>query len=365
MTAERIRVGIIGANVDYGWGVRAHIPAIQALPEFELVAVCTTRMETAEETARQFDVPLAFDDHRELVSRPDIDLVLVCVRVASHQLLVTAALEAGKHVFCEWPLAVSTEQAVAMRDLADAQGVRHMVGLQARGAPAINRMRELIEGGYVGEVLATTMRSSGGGLGRRPSTLSWTLDNTLGGTGLTISGGHSLDLLRYCLGEFEQVSGTVARSIDSATLTDTGETVEVTAPDNVLVSGRLTSGAVASIHIKSVPAHGTGFHFEVHGTEGAIVATSDSGVQGADVTLLGARNDEPTLAELPLESGDRWVPAETPAGPPLNVAQLFRRLAERIRDGAPADPDFGNAVILHRLLDAIQSASDSGERQTL
>ena len=365
MADGRIRVGIIGANLSYGWGTRAHIPALRALPEFEVAAVCTTRMETAQETARQFDIPLAFDNHRQMVGHPEIDLVAVCVRVPAHHELVMSALDAGKHVFCEWPFGRDLAEAVEMRDVALAKGVRHMVGLQGRGAPAVQRMRTLIADGYVGRMLSATMHASGGGLGRRPSTLAWTLDNTSGGTTFTIAGGHSIDVLRYCLGEFEQVSATVARSVDRATLTDTGETVDVTASDNVLVNGRLANGAVASIHIKSVPAHGAGLRFEVHGTEGALLATSDGGAQGGEMTLLGARNDEPALAELPLESGDRWVPAETPAGPPLNVAQLFRRLGERIRDGGSAGPDFDDAVTLHELLDAIQRASDSGQRQTL
>ena len=365
MAEGRIRVGIIGANLSHGWGTRAHIPALRSLPEFELSAVATTRMETAQETAKQFDIPLAFADHRQLVTHPDVDLVAVCVRVPAHHALVMDALAAGKHVYCEWPLGRTLAEAVEMRDLAEAKGVRHMAGMQARGAPAFQRMRTLIADGYVGRVLSATMHAAGSGLGQRASTLAWTLDNTSGGTTLTIAGGHSIDLLRYCLGDFEQVSAVVARSVDKATLSDTGETVDVTAPDNVLVAGRLSGGAVASVHIKSVPAHGAGFRFEVHGTEGALVATSDGSVQIGDMTLLGARNDERALAELPLQEGDRWVPAGTPDGPPLNVAQLFRRLGEAIRSGGPVDPDFNAAVKLHELLDAIQRASDSGQAQRL
>ena len=172
MAGERIRVGIIGANLSYGWGARAHIPALRALPEFEVSAVSTTRMETAQETAKHFDIPLAFDDYRQLVVHPDVDLVAVCVRVPAHHELVMAALQAGKHVFCEWPFGRDLAEAVAMRDLALARGVRHMVGLQGRGEPAVQRMRALIADGYVGRVLAATLRASGGGLGQRPSTLA-------------------------------------------------------------------------------------------------------------------------------------------------------------------------------------------------
>ena len=133
MATERIRVGIIGANVRYGWGSTAHIPALRALPEFEITAVCTSRHETADETAKHFGIPHAFADPCKMVQHPDVDLVSICVRVPFHHQLGMAALNAGKHLYCEWPLAATTEQAQQMRDLAVRKGVRHMV--TAAGAP--------------------------------------------------------------------------------------------------------------------------------------------------------------------------------------------------------------------------------------
>jgi predicted dehydrogenase len=157
MAKEKIRVGIIGANVRYGWGSSAHIPALKALPEFEITAVCTSRQETADATARHFEIPLAFADPAEIVNHRDVDLVSICVRVPYHHQMGMAALEAGKHLFCEWPLAATTDQADEMHKLATRKGLHHMVGLQARGAPAINRARDLIAEGYIGQVLSSTM----------------------------------------------------------------------------------------------------------------------------------------------------------------------------------------------------------------
>jgi predicted dehydrogenase len=157
MVTEKIRVGIIGANVRNGWGRDAHIPALSALPEFEITAVCTTRQETADETAKHFGVPHAFADPYKMVQHPDVDLVSICVRVPFHHQLRMAALNSGKHLYCEWPLAATTELAQQMRDLAVRKGVHHMVGLQARGAPEFNRVRDLVAEGYVGKVLSCTM----------------------------------------------------------------------------------------------------------------------------------------------------------------------------------------------------------------
>lgn len=365
MAADRIRTGIIGANMTYGWGSRAHLPALAALPEFELTGVCTTRMETARETAKHFGIPNAFDDPRALINHPDIELVIVCVRVPSHHGLVLDALAAGKHVYCEWPLGANLAEAKEMRDLAEAKGVKHMVGLQARGAPVFNHMKQLIADGYLGQVLSCTMNSSLGGAGTRPSYFAWAADRAKGANTLTIHGGHSVDALCYVLGEFREVSATISALITTATVTDTNETVPVTAPDHMLVNGVLESGALASIHIRNVPAHGTGFVFEVHGTEGALVVTSDMQAQMGELTLRGARKGDAAIAELPTPREHRWIPDAVPTGPPVNMGQMFLRLASGIRDGAPIDPDFNRAVQLHELIAAMERASDTGQRQRL
>lgn len=364
MAQDRIGVGIIGANVRYGWGTRAHIPALRALPEFELVAVCTRSAETARSTAEQFDIPHALDDVEALVVHPDVDLVLTCVRVPSHFELTERALRAGKHVFTEWPLGRTLEEATALSDLARERGVRHMVGLQARAAPELVELRGLIADGYIGRPLSATMHSALAGAGPRRSRNVWSADASQGAHTLTIAGGHSLDALAFCLGEFSSLSAHVATQVTAVPVTDTGETLAVTAPDHVLIEGELAGGVLASVSIKSLPAHGTGFRFEVHGTDGMLEVTSDGMAQIGTLTLRGARASDDAVAELPLGDAARWVPAEL-AGPPLNVAQLFRRLGEGIREGASVDPDFDHAVRRHELLETVRRAAESGQRQTL
>ena len=182
---------------------------------------------------------------------------------------------------------------------------------------------------------------------------------------MSIAGGHSIDAMCYCLGEFRELSAKVATLASQATVEETGETLDVTSPDNVLVSGVLENGAVASVHIKSVPAHGTGFVMEVHGVEGALVVSSDYSAQIGELTLKGARGADRALEVLPTPERHRWVPASVPDGPPLNLAQLFRRQAESLKKGTAAAPDFHLAVTRHKMLDAIQRASDTGQRQVL
>src|SRR6266516_4937303 len=111
----------------------------------------------APATGEVFGVSAVFSDHEQMVIQPDIDVVAVTVKVPRHRELVTAALAAGKAVYCEWPLGRDVDDARAMAELAAEHGVRTIVGLQARQAPAIKLVQDLLSDGYVGEVLSTTM----------------------------------------------------------------------------------------------------------------------------------------------------------------------------------------------------------------
>jgi len=362
MAHEKIRLGIIGANVHYGWGARAHLPALTHLPDYEVVALCTAHPETAQESARQFGVPLAFHRHEDLLRHPDIDAVAVVVRVPLHHRLTMDALRAGKHVYTEWPLGANLQEAQEMADLAQSQGVHTMVGLQGRFAPAFRRLKELLDEGYVGEVLACHLTQIRPGVLSRTSGRTWQRDRTLGATTLTIPFGHAVDCMCMCVGEFSEVSTVVSTQVPQWHETDTNRMVDVTAPDNILVSGRLANGAVASVHVASVPWHGSSMRLEVYGREGTLVASAATSAQIDHVRLEGGRGTDRTLRELPLPERLTTVPPGVPEDEALNVARMYQGLAEAIRTGKRIEPDFATAVTRHRLIDAVQVASDQGER---
>lgn len=366
MSEKRIRVGIVGANVNYGWGTRGHIPAFMALPEYELVAVATQHLETAQETAQRYRIELAFADYHEMVRHPEVDMVSVAVKVPDHYAIVMAALGAGKHVFCEWPLGANTQEAQEMATLAKRRGVVNMVALQSRCAPHLLRLKDLVEDGYIGELVACHVSMFLSGVTRRESRRAWGADRSKGAHALSISAGHALDAFCYCVGEFSEASAVVSTQVKQWRLADTGGTVDVTSPDNVLVSGVLTNGAVASAHIASVPYHGRGFRMEVYGTGGTLIASSREMVEmAADMRLEGARGSDRALAELPISDHLVWVPPEVPKGPPFNMAQMFRRMARGIQEGQQVEPSFALAVRRHRFLDMLERASETGRRRKL
>src|SRR5713226_5283123 len=192
---KKIRIGIIGANPDRGWAAEAHIPALKSLSDdFKITALSTSRRESADAASKRFGVANAFDNHQDLVNSADVDVVAITVKVPHHFELATAALAAGKAVYCEWPLGNGLAEAENLAALAKKQGVLAVAGLQARSAPAVAYVRDLIEQSYVGEVLSTTLIGSGMGWGPTVEPFNAYLnDKKNGATMLSIAVGHTAD----------------------------------------------------------------------------------------------------------------------------------------------------------------------------
>src|SRR5438477_2734240 len=151
---------------------RRTFPLLKSLSDdFEITALSTSRRESADATSKLFDVPVAFDNHEELVNRANVDVVAITVNVPHHLESATAALEAGKAVYCEWPLGNGLVEAQTLAALAKTKGVLAVVGLQARSAPSVAYVRDLIKQGYVGEVLSTSFGRFGNGLGTDGGTI--------------------------------------------------------------------------------------------------------------------------------------------------------------------------------------------------
>src|SRR3989454_9533884 len=358
--AHKIRLGFVGANVRATWASQSHFPALLASPDVEWTAVCTSRPESAEEARRTFGATLAFHDYRAMVAAPEIDAVSVVVRVPEHYGPTKAAIEAGKHVYTEWPLGRTTAEAEELTALAHAKGVQTAVGLQSRVSPTLLYVRELLETGYVGEVLSCHVTAMRDGPLERPSSRTWQRDAHLGAHTLTIATGHVIDALRFVAGHFARVACLVTTQARHWYETDTRQMVEVTSPDNVLVSGQLASGAVASVHVGAVPWTGSGFRMEIYGRDGTLVATGTvSSQRGETLRLQGARGTH-ALSDLAVPERFVSVPADFPRGDPFNVGQMYALFAEAIRTGQSRVPTFDTAVDLHRFLDAIKQASETG-----
>jgi predicted dehydrogenase len=362
---KRIRVGIIGANPDRGWAAQAHIPALKSLTDdFEITALSTSRRESADAASKRFGVPLAFDNHEDLVNSTHVDVVAITVKVPHHFELASAALNAGKAVYCEWPLGNGLKEAEDLAALAKKRGVLAVAGLQARSAPPIGYARDLIAQAYVGEVLSTTLIGSGMGWGPTADPNNVYMDDKKNGaTMLAIGLGHAADALCYCLGEIRELSATMALRRKSFTIATTGESKPMTAEDQVAVTGLLESGPAFSIHYRGGSSRGTNFLWEINGTEGDLQITADGGqAQIFDLTVRGGKGTQSSLEILPVPQEYRLSPLR---GPALNVAQAYARFARDYHEGTALCPTFDEAVTRHRMINAIETAATTGQRQTL
>ena len=368
MSGHRFNIGIAGLKPGRGWAMRAHVPALRALSEtFEIVGVANTSRASAEEAAAVAGVPKAFADVAELVAAPEVDIVTITVKVPHHLAIAKAAIEAGKHVYCEWPLGNGLAEAQEMAELAAAKGVLGVVGTQAVLAPEIQYLKHLIADGFVGEVLSTTLVARGGavqGGGAIPDEkiYGYLLDRTQGATLLTIPVGHTLAALREVFGEVAEVSSTLAVRRPRVRVIDTGATLPASAPDQVLVNSVFATGVPVSLHYRGGAARDDdGLFWEINGTEGDIRVSGSSGhTQMVKLSLSGARGDEKAFQRLEIPASYRsgW-PEQVEPG---NVARAYVRMARDLREGTRTAPSFEDAVLIHRIIDAIERSAENGRR---
>ncbi|MET8008881.1 Gfo/Idh/MocA family oxidoreductase [Streptomyces sp. NPDC005271] len=361
-----VRVGIVGLSARGGWAATAHVPALAALDGYELRALSASSEESARAAGAAHDVPLTFGSAGELARSEEVDLVVVTVKVPHHRELIVPALEAGKAVLSEWPLGNGLAQAEELAALAEARGVRTAVGLQARSAPPLRYLRDLIADGYVGRVLSTTVVGSGRHWGPTFDEGSdYLLDRANGATLLSIPFGHTADAVAMVLGEFAEFSATTATVRTEVRHATTGQTLPKTAEDQIAVTGTLESGAVAALHFRGGTSRATDFHWEINGTEGDLVVKAESrALWMGRITLHGGRGQDTGLTELPVPAAYETLPqlAGRSTEPAYNVAYAYAQLLDDLTQGTRQTPGFAHAARHHRFLDRIQESARTGDR---
>ena len=270
-----------------------------------------------------------------------------------------AALNAGKHVYCEWPLGASLAETEEIATVARDKGVVTAIGLQGRHDPTLTYIKELYDQGWLGELLTVNLMMQTSGALERPSRRDYEQEISKGAHLFNIVGGHTLDYLAYCFGPLSELSAKVATRVKQLHMVDTGEMVDAQTPDNVLINGVLANGGLLNYQITAVPYHADGWRMAVYGSKGTIIATTPIMPQISPITLVGAQGNEP-LTELPAPARLRVVPAAVPEGPPQNVGQAYIHMAEAIREGKRFAPNFDDALEVHKLLEALQHSSDEG-----
>ena len=352
---RKLKVGLIGASANGGWGPVAHIPALKALKEFELAALCTSRPDSAKAASEAFGVERSYHSIRELVAQHDLDIISVVVKIPSHYEAVKAVLEAGKHVYCEWPLGASLHETEELTNLAIKKGLVTAIGLQGHHAPEFLYIKQLLQQGWFGKVVNVKMTMHTKASSERASKKAWEDEKHRKASLFSIAGGHTLYYLSHVFGSIREVAGQLRTQYRELTLKDSGEKVENTIPDQVSIHGILNNDIPFSSKISAVPHHPNGWRLEISGTEGTMLATSSMLPQITPIQLLGSKDD----SELkPIELPEPLLgPENLPEGPARNVGRNYASLAEAIVNRSEFHPNFNDALKTHQLLHAIQQSS--------
>lgn len=358
MMDKPLRVAFAGANARRAWAKDAHLPAVRALPGLlELHAVSARDQALADAAAQAFGARRAYGDTLEMVRDPDIDIVAITVKVPEHRAIVLAALEAGKHLYCEWPLGRDLAEAEEMAAAARRAGTHVVIGLQGAHSKAVRHAAKLVREGVIGRPLNLRVVSPTAGWGQEaPPHYAYLQDKRNGATLSTIAGGHTLAAMEQVAGSFAELSALNSILVPELPISGTGERVTRTCPDHVLVMGRHVGGCVSSLEVTGGEARPL-FRFELRGEKGSLSIEGHfpGGYQAGTLTLRATVDAEPQPAPV--------VPGLD--GPAANVAELYAELVSDIRTGERTVPDFDRGVRLTRLLDAIDTASDEGRRISL
>jgi predicted dehydrogenase len=359
MSSAPLRVGIVGANPERGWAKDAHVAALKVLPRFRIEGTSARTRETAEAAAKAFGAARAFDSTMDLVRSPDIDVVTVTVKVPEHRAIVLAALEAGKHIYCEWPLGKDVAEAEELAAAAKTARGKVIIGVQGTGAPAIRQAEAIIRSGALGAArTARIVSPTAGWAPQAPPFYEYLNHSKYGATMAAIQGGHTLAAVEMVLGRFTALQAQTIIQVPKVKIVGTDEVIERDCADYIAILGRHDSGCVSTVEVLGGRNPTTPFLMEIIGEKGEIRV---SGLCG------GGFQTGVLKLETTLES-----PPPTPAavgpdlkGPPANVAEMYAQLAATIDTGRQHGYDFDYAAHLTRVLAAVRKASDSGARQQI
>jgi predicted dehydrogenase len=376
---RRLGVGMIG----YGFMGKMHSYAYASLPfvydpppaRLRFAGVCAQSEESRAVAMERAGYAFATDDYRELVARDDVDIVNVCTPNYLHREQVLAALEAGKHVYCDKPLAMNTREAEEMVEAARKAGTTCQVTFHNRYSPAIMRAKQLVEDGFLGEITAFRAVYLHAGYTDPNRPISWRMQREKAGGGALVDlGSHVIDLLGHLIGNFSRVRAELRTLVKERPISaGSSEMAPVTVDDAALVELELPSGVVGTMEASRVATGAQDdMRFEIHGTRGAMR------FELMDLNWLWVYDS--TKPHAPL-GGDRgWTRVETiqnypkPAALPggrspvgwmrLHIASIHE-FVRNVVDGKPGSPSFEEGLAVQRVMDPAIRSSETGSWESM
>ena len=350
---RKLRVGVIGG----GFG-RMHILGYEACEDVEVTAFCQRTRSNAEAIAREYHIPQVFTDYKDLLALRELDAVSVAAPPFLHYPIAIEALSRGLHVLCEKPLALNTDEAGAMLAKASDSKLVHMTAFNWRFIPAMARMKELLDDGYVGRVFHVDAVWFGDIRADATRALGWRHRRELAGVGaMGDVGVHVIDWLRWLIGDFQKVSAHAATFIRERPLPDGSGSGGVTVEDACAFMGELVGGVQAAVHASGVAQSRNYQALEIYGSEGMLRFMVDrSTPRWITGELGGARGGDRAPGPLPIpERLTQGLDSSDPqrALGEFVFAHLTRRFVRGIRTGQEVIPSFREGLEAQKVLDAI------------
>jgi len=353
-----VRVGVLGAGA---WADFAHLPGYKRDPRCELVAIADPMIDRAKAFAAKFGIPSYYGTHEELIARSDIDLVDVCTPSATHFELTWAALQAGKHVLCEKPIAYDFRDTQRAAALAREKGLKTKAGFTFRYAPAMQYMKHLIDEGFVGTpFIFNGYEQNSQWLD--PQTPLRQVDHTADQSVIQVSslegyGAPIMDLGHLFMGSrFEQVVGTMKNFIPNRVVRATGTMMRMNIDDGDIFIGEYASGALGSIQTSFVTVGNyPGLEARVYGSQGALICRLVE-ENGICESLKAATGDQVEFREI--EVPKEFYPpggSKRESWRSLFYANLIRNFLDEILDGGPENQgNFDDAAHVQELINAVE-----------
>lgn len=354
-----LRVGIISAN----WGAFAHLPAWRCVPGVEVVAICTSRRESAEAAASKHQIAAPFWDAQQMAAHPDIDIIDCGTRPNLRDPMVLSALHNGKHVYNAIPFASDLDHAREMHDAWRASGSTAVVDAFSEWLPAHRMAKEMVDGGYLGQPFggSCTFNMS---LFNKPNAhfpYNWFWQAGLGVSALRNLGSHALHMLLFLFGEVEELVARDSQLLNQWRFPD-GKVIRPETNDFANMLIRFQTGLTMQFQVSWSATLGSGWNLEAFGSQGRFIISSPSFPTGRDTTLQAGTLDENRIEKISipqrlLQSQDMDVDFDVEPQPVYPMALSMQRMTQAALGTAVARPDFEQAWRVERVLEAARRST--------
>jgi predicted dehydrogenase len=340
---QAVRIGFIGAG---GIARERHLPGLKKIPGVELVAVSNKRRASAEKVAAEYGFAHVCDDWRDVVARSDVDAIFIAAPPYLHKEATLAALDAGKHVFCQARMARNYAEARAMYEAARRSDRVTMLCPPPHALRGDYLIKKLLKDGYIGQLREVHVHSIADSFADPTAPLHWRQDSFISGYN-TLNLGMLVEVLHRWVGYFNQVTALAAYHTPRRRKEGSVQEVAVEVADSLGIVGKLQNGALAVFHFSGAAHFGGENRIELYGSEGTLVYPISSH------RIVGAR------------AGDRELqPIEIPS----DLVREWRAEADfvdAIRTGSPVSPDFEEGLHYIAFTEAVYRSARSGKAISL